>query len=64
MKFFLGFFSTPDRFSILPALTLRVMRCEDPNCGAIHGYELGLHWAEWGIGGGVEFHPDEPDIEF
>lgn len=64
MRFFLAPFSTPDSFSILPALTLRVIRCEDPDCGAIHGYELGLHWFEWGIAAGIEFGPEEPDIEF
>jgi hypothetical protein len=60
MKLFFGTFSTPSAFSILPALTLRVIRCDDPSCGAIHGYELGLHWAEWGIGGGVMFETNDP----
>lgn len=59
MKFFAGFFSTEGMFSILRALTLRSIRCEDSRCEAVHGYELGLHWGEWGIGAGMIFDKSE-----
>lgn len=60
MKWFLGFFTTSDMFSILPALTLRSIRCPDAACDRLHGYELGLHWGEWGIGLGFLFSNDDP----
>ena len=59
MKFFLTPFQTPDSFSILPALTLRVMRCGNPGCETAHGYELGLHWFTWGIGAIFVFNDDD-----
>jgi len=60
MKFFAGTFTTEGMFSVLPALTLRAIRCPDPCCDKLHGYELGVHWGEWGIGVGLLFNPEDP----
>lgn len=59
MKFFISPFRTPDTFSILPALDLRVIKCGHADCGAVHGYELGLHWFDFGISAVLMFRNDD-----
>lgn len=55
MKFFIAPFTTPNQFEILPAITLRSLRCDNPHCDEIHGYDLGIHWMQWGVAAVLQF---------
>ncbi|MFT3992613.1 MAG: hypothetical protein QM680_14560 [Luteolibacter sp.] len=42
-------FSHPDTLQVLPALTVDVMRCENPACTGSHGFSFSVSWLCWGI---------------
>jgi hypothetical protein len=49
MKFFFKPIFTPGAYSILPAIEFGILRCENPDCHKIHGYELGIRWLDFGV---------------
>lgn len=46
---FIGFFATWDELHITPSLIVREVRCKNPECQAIHGYQIILHWLFWAV---------------
>lgn len=48
-------FSILHAFFLLPAISLSSLKCDDPQCQAVHGYAIHLIWGEWGIGAEILF---------
>lgn len=42
---------------LIPGLSICSMECSDPDCRAVHGFALDLHWGFWSVALLIHYPP-------